>query len=330
MKIAVLGAGAWGTALASMLAGAGRDTVLWAREPEVVDDIRTSGENRTFLPGVALSDALAVTSDPQEAFAGAGVFLVVIPSQFLRASLAGFRELMGENPVVVCASKGIELDTLSPMSVVVEDALRGAGPRYAVLSGPSFAAEVARSMPTSVSLGCADPELGRELRELFSNSFFRVYSTTDYRGVELGGAMKNVMAIATGIADGLEFGLDARAALITRGLAEMSRLGQAMGADAKTFMGLSGMGDLVLTCTGDLSRNRQVGLKLGRGMSLEAITGEMKAVAEGVKTTKSLYDLSRAKGVELPITEQVYKIIYDGKEPGQAVKELMGRELKEE
>ncbi len=330
MKIAVLGAGAWGTALASMLAGAGRETMLWAREPDVVAEIRESGMNSSYLPGMALSRKLAVTSDPKEAFAGAGVFLVVIPSQFIRVSLERFRELMGHRPVVVCASKGIELDTLSPMSVVIEDALRGSDPQYAVLSGPSFAAEVARAMPTSVSLGCKDPELGRELRELFSNSFFRVYSTPDYRGVELGGAMKNVMAIATGIADGLEFGLDARAALITRGLAEMSRLGQAMGANAKTFMGLSGMGDLVLTCTGDLSRNRQVGLKLGRGMSLEAITGEMKAVAEGVKTTKSLYDLSRAKGVELPITEQVYKIIYEGKEAGQAVKELMSRELKEE
>lgn len=330
MKIAVLGAGAWGTALANMLAGSGRDTVLWAREEEVVQEILEHRENRTFLPGVNLSDKLGVTSDPAEAFAGADVFLVVIPSQFLRVSLAGFREYMGENPVVVCASKGVELNTLSPMSDVVADALEGMNPRYAVMSGPSFAAEVSSGMPTSVALGCADKELGCTLRELFSNEFFRVYSTTDFRGVELGGAMKNVMAIATGMCDGLKFGHDARAAIITRGLAEMSRLGVAMGAEAKTFMGLSGMGDLVLTCTGDLSRNRQVGLKLGRGMKLDDIVSEMKAVAEGVKTTKALFDLAQKKGVDMPITEQVYKIIYQDMEPGEAVKELMGRELKEE
>lgn len=330
MKIAVLGAGAWGTALASMLASVGQETVLWAREAEVVADIRSSRENKAFLPGVQLHESLAVTSDPQEAFTGAGVFLVVIPSQFLRSSLQSFRELLGKNPVIVCASKGVELETLSPMSTVVREALDGLDPQYAVLSGPSFAAEVVKNMPTSVALGCLDPELGCMLRALFSNPFFRVYSTTDYRGVELGGAMKNVMAIAAGIADGLDFGHDARAAIITRGLAEMSRLGQAMGAEAKTFMGLSGMGDLVLTCTGDLSRNRQVGLKLGQGMRLEAIVGEMNSVAEGIKTTQALHDLAHARGVELPITEQVYKILYENKEPAHAVTELMNRELRSE
>lgn len=330
MKTAVLGAGAWGTALADMLARNGRRTTLWARNPDVVAGMKKSGENRTYLPGVALSPELDITSDPVQAFDGADVVLVVVPSQFLRHTLHSFKELMPHRPVVVCASKGIELDSLSPMSVAVAEALSDREPRYAMLSGPSFADEVGRSLPTSVALGCEDEVLGRQLRELFSTSFFRVYSTSDYRGVELGGAMKNVMAIATGIADGLEFGHNTRAALITRGLAEMSRLGAAMGADVKTFMGLSGMGDLVLTCTGDLSRNRQVGLKLGRGMSLESIMGEMKAVAEGVKTTRSLYDLSGKLGVELPITEQVHKIIYQGKEPEEAVRKLMSRELREE
>ncbi|WP_272701068.1 NAD(P)H-dependent glycerol-3-phosphate dehydrogenase [Desulfovibrio sp. Fe33] len=330
MKIAVLGAGAWGTTLADMLAKNGRDTTLWAREPEVVEDIRSHRENRVFLPGVTLSEALKVESDPEIAFAGADYFLVVIPSQFIRPALAGFRDLLPNRPVIINASKGIELDSLAPISRVVADALEGKRPRYAALSGPSFAAEVSRDMPTSVSLGCEDHDLGRELQEVFSTPYFRVYFTPDYRGVELGGAVKNVIAIAAGMADGLGFGHDARAALITRGLAELSRLGEAMGGQERTFMGLSGMGDLVLTCTGDLSRNRQVGLRLGQGAKLEEIIGEMKAVAEGVKTTKSLHHLALKLDVELPITEEVYSILYEGKDPGQATRDLMSRDLKDE
>jgi len=330
MKIAVLGAGAWGTTLADMLAKNGRDTTLWAREPEVAADIRQHRENRVFLPGTTLSEALKVESDPETAFAGADYFLVVIPSQFIRPALAGFRDLFPDRPVIVNASKGIELDSLAPVSRVVAEALEGKRPRYAALSGPSFAAEVSKDMPTSVSLGCEDHDLGRELQEAFSTPYFRVYYTPDYRGVELGGAVKNVIAIAAGIADGLGFGHDARAALITRGLAELSRLGEAMGGQERTFMGLSGMGDLVLTCTGDLSRNRQVGLKLGQGKSLDEIIGEMKAVAEGVKTTQSLHHLAEKLEVELPITEQVYKILYEGKDPARATTDLMSRDLKDE
>ncbi|WP_207264973.1 NAD(P)H-dependent glycerol-3-phosphate dehydrogenase [Desulfovibrio sp. Huiquan2017] len=330
MKIAVLGAGAWGTTLADMLAKNGKDTTLWAREPEVVADIRQYRENRVFLPGVPLSESLKVESDPATAFDGADYFLVVIPSQFIRPALAGFHDLLPDRPVIVNASKGIELDSLAPMSRVVAEALEGKRPRYASLSGPSFAAEVSRDMPTSVSLGCEDHDLGRELQEAFSTPYFRVYYTPDYRGVELGGAVKNVIAIAAGIADGLGFGHDARAALITRGLAELSRLGEAMGGQERTFMGLSGMGDLVLTCTGDLSRNRQVGLKLGQGKTLDEIIGEMKAVAEGVKTTQSLHDLAGKLGVELPITEQVYRILYEGKDPARATTDLMSRNLKDE
>ena len=330
MKIAVLGAGAWGTTLADMLAKNGRETVLWAREPEVAAEIRETRENKTFLPGHILSDKLTVEHDPETAFKGADYFLVVIPSQFIRPALKSFVDILPDNPVIVCASKGIELDSLAPMSRVVAEALDGKHPRYASLSGPSFAAEVSADMPTSVSLGCDDHDLGRELQEAFSTPFFRVYYTPDYRGVELGGAVKNVIAIAAGIADGLGFGHDARAALITRGLAELSRLGQAMGGQERTFMGLSGMGDLVLTCTGDLSRNRQVGLKLGQGQKLDDIISEMKAVAEGVKTTNSLYNLSKKLEVELPITDQVYSILYEGKDPAQATMDLMSRDLKDE
>lgn len=330
MKIAVLGAGAWGTSLANMLAKNDVNTTLWAREPEVVADILNNHENSAFLPGVTLSDKLHAESDPATAFEGADYFLLVIPSQFIRPALEGFRDILPDNPVIVCASKGIELDSMAPMSRVVNQALEGKRPRYASLSGPSFAAEVVKDLPTSVSLGCEDHDLGRELQEAFSTSSFRVYYTPDYRGVELGGAVKNVIAIAAGIADGIGFGHDARAALITRGLAELSRLGVAMGGQERTFMGLSGMGDLVLTCTGDLSRNRQVGLKLGQGKKLDDIIGEMKAVAEGVKTTQALHDLAHKLGVELPITEQVYKILYEDKDPATATRDLMGRDLKDE
>jgi len=330
MKTAVLGAGAWGTALAHMLADNGVDTVLWSRNQSVVDDIRENRLNSRYLPGVDLSPRLKAETDIETALHGAQCHLLVIPSQHIRSALEDFRDLLPENPIIVCASKGIELGTLKPLSKVVSEALEGKRPRYAMLSGPSFAAEVSRKLPTSVSLGCEDHELGRELQSALSTQFFRVYFTPDFRGVELGGAVKNVMAIAAGIADGLEFGHDARAAIITRGLAEMSRLGLAMGGQQRTFMGLSGMGDLVLTCTGDLSRNRQVGLKLGQGRSLDDIIGEMNAVAEGVKTTQSLYDLSQKLDVVLPITEQVYKILYKDKDPARAVEDLMNRELKDE
>jgi len=216
------------------------------------------------------------------------------------------------------------------MSGVVWEELGDLGPRYAVLSGPSFAREVSQGLPTAVTLGCMDREFGPSLQRALSTHSFRVYLSQDYRGVELGGALKNVMAIATGISDGLEFGTDARAALITRGLAEMSRLGVALGAKGQTFMGLSGVGDLVLTCTGDLSRNRQVGLRIGRGESLDSIVGSMQAVAEGVKTTQAVHALGSAQNVELPITDQVYKMLYADKDPRQAVYDLMTRTLKEE
>jgi glycerol-3-phosphate dehydrogenase (NAD(P)+) len=255
---------------------------------------------------------------------------MAVPCQFLRSVLQRLVRRLGKRPAMICASKGIELSTLSPMSKVFEDELGDLKARYGHLSGPSFAFEVSKELPTSVALGCADKKLAREVQELFSTSYFRVYTTSDYKGVELGGAVKNIIAIAAGISDGLHFGHDSRAALINRGLAEMSRLGKAMGANPQTFMGLSGMGDLVLTCTGDLSRNRQVGMRLGQGQKLLDILGQMKMVAEGVKTTEAVYKLSKKLGVELPITDQVYSILYEGKDPAAAVKDLMARPLKEE
>lgn len=329
MKIAVIGAGAWGTTLANTLAKKGLETGLWVREPDLVKEIQTTGFNTIYLPDYKLCETLTCDSDPKKILSGADIFLVVVPSQFIRQILGNLKPLFPQNPIVVCASKGIELKTGAPMSRVISEALEGLSPRYAHISGPTFAYELSAEMPTSVVLGCEDSTLAKELQEVFSTSYFRVYSNPDFRGVEIGGAIKNIMAIAAGIADGLKFGHNARAALITRGLAEMSRLGKAMGADPATFMGLSGMGDLVLTCTGDLSRNRQVGLKLGQGLKLAEIL-KMRNVAEGVKTTKSVHELSKRLGVDMPLTEQIYRILYEDKDPAKAVCDLMARDLKQE
>lgn len=330
MRIAVVGAGSWGTTLAGLLADKGRDVSLWVREKELADIIRQTSENSWFLPQVKLPPSLRIFSDLEESLQGAQYVLMAVPCQFLRLVLRQMLSILPSHPVIVCCSKGIEIESLRPMSGVVMDELGDLGPEYAVLSGPSFAREVSQGLPTAVTLGCQNKALGADLQLSLSTEYFRVYLSSDYRGVELGGALKNVMAIATGICDGLEFGTDARAALITRGLAEMSRLGVALGAKAQTFMGLSGLGDLVLTCTGDLSRNRQVGLRMGRGESLQSIVHSMRAVAEGVKTTQAVYELGRREEVDLPITEQVYEMLYAQKEPRQAVYELMTRALKEE
>jgi glycerol-3-phosphate dehydrogenase (NAD(P)+) len=330
MNIAVIGAGSWGTTLAGLLADKGLPTSLWVREEELAGIIRDTSENAWFLPGIKLPSELQITSDLPTALDRAQSVLMAVPCQFLRYVLRQMRGSLPRFPTIVCCSKGIEIDSLQPMSDVVQDELSDLQPRYAVLSGPSFAREVSQRLPTAVTLGCADKVQGGVLQEALSTDYFRVYLSRDYRGVELGGALKNVMAIATGISDGLEFGTDARAALITRGLAEMSRLGVAMGAKAQTFMGLSGLGDLVLTCTGDLSRNRQVGLRIGRGEVLEAIVHSMRAVAEGVKTTQAVYELGRKTQVELPITQQVHGMLYANRDPRHAVRELMTRSLKEE
>ena len=330
MKIAVIGAGAWGTTLANLLAKNGHETCLWVREQELLTEIKSKRRNTWYLPEIELSDNLDSTSEMAKALDGIDYCLMVVPTQFTRSVLLSMKELLPPRPAMICASKGIELDTLCTVSQIFKEALAGMKHGFAHLSGPTFAYEVSSEMPSSVSLGCEDKKLAKSIQELFSSDYFRVYTNPDVTGVELGGAVKNIIAIAAGIADGLEFGTNARAALITRGLAEMSRLGKAMGANPKTFMGLSGMGDLVLTCTGDLSRNRQVGLKLGHGQKLYDILDQMKMVAEGVKTTKSVYDLAKKLKVELPITDQVYSILYEDKDPSLAVKELMSRDLKEE
>ncbi|MDY7000296.1 MAG: NAD(P)H-dependent glycerol-3-phosphate dehydrogenase [Thermodesulfobacteriota bacterium] len=330
MKIAVIGGGAWGTTLANVFAKKGLDTRLWVRERKVVAEIKAKRENSWYLPKITLHESLVVSADLGQVTDGADYFLFTVPSQFFRSVLLQCQKLLPKKPVVICANKGIELETLMTMSQVVMDVLGALKPRFAMLSGPSFAFEVSREMPTAVTLGCAEKKLAAKLQETLATQYLRVYTNTDFRGVELGGAFKNIIAIAAGVADGLGFGSNARAALITRGLAEMGRLGKALGAEPATFMGLSGMGDLVLTCTGELSRNRQVGLLLGKGQKLMEILKDMKAVAEGVKTTEAVHALGKKLKVELPITGQVFQVLYEDKDPTLAVRELMTRALKGE
>jgi glycerol-3-phosphate dehydrogenase (NAD(P)+) len=327
----VIGAGSWGTTLANLLAEKGVEVSLWVREREVLEQIRKQRVNETFLPGVRLDPRLKGVGSFEEAVAGMELVLVVVPSHVFRDVLGGIGAFLRAGAPLMAATKGIENRTLMTMSQVVADTLPGDFARpFACLAGPSFAKEVCRKSPTAVTIACADPIQAERLQRLFYADYFRVYVTHDVIGTELGGALKNVIAIAAGAADAMEFGHNARAALITRGLAEITRLAVAMGAHPLTLAGLAGMGDLVLTCTGDLSRNRTVGFKIGKGMRLDEITGAMKMVAEGVRTTRSAYELARKVGVDMPITNQVYQILYEGKAPAEAVRDLMTRELKAE
>ena len=334
---AVLGAGSWGTALAILLAEKGVETTLWARKEETARKIRDAGENPLYLPGFPLPPDLEVTPELERALSGKEVVLLAVPSHGMRQTARLISDMIGagilERPprVYVSAAKGIENETFMTMTEVLSEVLpREPSHELAVLSGPSFAKEVALKMPTAVTIAAFSEETARMLTELFSTDFFRVYSTLDVTGVQLGGAVKNVMAVAAGISDGLGFGTNTRAALITRGLAEMSRLGLKLGANPLTFAGLAGLGDLVLTCTGDLSRNRQVGLKLGKGQTMEEIRSSMNQVAEGIRTSKSLYRLSRRHNVEMPITAEVYKVVHKGLDPRKAVRSLLDRPPKPE
>ncbi len=330
MKISILGAGSWGTALANVLAGKGEDARLWARSEDVARDVNERRLNSRYLPGQALSPGLRADTDLPRVLSGTSCVVLAVPCQHLALFLREHRRHFPAGIGVVCASKGVELGTFRTMGQVVRDELADLQPRYAVLSGPSFASEVVAGMPTAVALGCADQALADLAQGLFATENFRVYVNSDVLGVELGGAVKNIMAIASGISDGLGFGENARAALITRGLSEMSRLGAAMGARAATFMGLSGMGDLVLTCTGDLSRNRRVGLGIGRGRTLGEVLAGMHNVAEGVKTAQAVHALGLDRGIELPITAQVHAVLFEDKNPSDAVRELMTRPLRGE
>jgi len=328
MKCAVVGAGAWGTALANVLAANGHSVALWAREADVVESINDQRENRRFLPGVCIHDRVRATGVMTDALGGAELVTYVAPSHALRDVVATGASTVQANAVLVVASKGIERESLAIMTDVVSETLS----RHAVvaLSGPSFAAEVANGQPTAVVAASTDTEAAERVQRALSSDVFRVYTHDDVVGVELGGALKNVMAVATGIAEGVGLGFNSRAALITRGLAEMTRLGVALGANPATFAGLAGLGDLVLTCTGALSRNRALGIEIGKGSSLEHALEGKDTVAEGVLNTISTRALAEREGVDMPIVLAVHRILFEGQPPRRAISELMKRELRAE
>jgi glycerol-3-phosphate dehydrogenase (NAD(P)+) len=329
--VAVIGAGSWGTALANLLADKGCPTILWSFEEDVAEAIEREHRNTTYLPEIELDARLRATSDLAEALDGARAVVSVSPSHVVRQVMTRAAPLLSDDVLVISASKGIENDSLQTMDEVLGDVL-GAdiARRAAFLSGPSFAIEVARGHPTAITMASRDRAAAEAAQDLFQTERFRVYTSSDVRGVELGGSLKNVIAIGAGVVDGLGYGHNTRAALITRGLAEITRLGEALGADALTFAGLAGMGDLILTCTGGLSRNRHVGVELGKGESLDDILGSMTQVAEGVRTARSAYDLSKREGVEMPITDEVYAMLYEDRPAALALENLMLREPKPE
>ncbi len=324
----VVGAGAWGTALADLMARNGHHTTLWARETDVVADVNAHHRNTRFLSGVALSPNLTATDDLAAAVASANSITFVAPSHVLRGVIRSAAHAVREDAVLIVATKGIERESFALMTDIVAEELPGRS--VVALSGPSFAAEVAQRQPTAVVAASRDAAAALRTQQLFSSPEFRVYTQRDVIGVELGGALKNVMAVATGVLDGLGLGFNPRAALITRGLAEMTRLGVALGAEASTFAGLAGMGDLVLTCTGSLSRNRTVGVEIGQGRPVEEVLHSRETVAEGVVTTQSAHALAQARGVEMPIVRTMHRILFEAMPPRDAIAELMARALRAE
>lgn len=330
-SIGVIGAGSWGTALARILARKGHRVTIWGREPEVVQDILEQRENRTFLPGVALPETLEATSNLSEAVAGKEILVSVVPAQFVSLVFRDIAGALAPDVQVISASKGIEVSTGRRMDEVLSGLLTPEQARLLTfLSGPSFATEVSREAPTAVVVASRSSRAALNAQEIFQTEHFRVYTNPDVLGVELGGALKNVIALAAGVIAGMGFGHNTLAALITRGLAEITRLGVAMGADPATFSGLAGMGDLVLTCTGSLSRNRTVGYRIGQGEPLEEILKGMKGVAEGVRTVQAVRELSRVVGVEMPICGEVHALLWEGRDAKEAVRNLMLREPKPE
>jgi len=331
MRIAVLGGGGWGTTLAGLLDSADHDVRLWVRRSSLAREIAATRENAAYLPGVRLSDTVDIHADLSVAISNAELLVVAVPSHAVRKLGETLAPLLNDAPLLVSTSKGIEPTTLQTMSSVLADALPAAlTDNVSVLSGPSFAAEVARGLPTAVTVAAHNHAVAEKVQTTFSAPTFRVYTTTDVVGVEVGGAVKNVIALAVGVSDGLGYGYNARAALITRGMAEVVRLARRMGAQAQTLSGLSGMGDLILTCTSDLSRNRNVGLRLGRGESLDSIQHSTTTVAEGIRNCRSILDLARSLDVEMPIVEQTCALVHDGKSPTQVVTTLLSRQTKPE
>jgi len=330
-KISVIGGGSWGTTIAKHLAEKDYEVTLWVRQKEIKEAIVEKRENPIYLPGIKLPGDIFPTDLLHEALSNKDLLVFSIPSQYVREILKEGERYIAKNSIIINTAKGIELSTTKLMHEVFEEMLpKNIRERFASLSGPSFALEVAKRKPTAVSIASRNLEVAKTAQKVFSNEYFRAYVTEDVTGVEIGGSLKNVIAIAAGIADGIGLGANSRSALITRGLAEMTRLGVKMGANSMTFLGLAGVGDLVLTCTGELSRNREVGFKIGEGEKLGDILSRMKMVAEGVKTSLAAKELAQRFGVDMPITEQVVSVLYEDKPPQKAIFELMTRELKHE
>lgn len=330
-SITLFGAGSWGTALSVHLASAGRDVVLWARRPEVAEEIRRTSHNPTYLPELLIPSSVEITTDLEEAARASNLWGMAIPSQNLRARAEALRPFVHPEVRMVALSKGIENETLLTMSQVLDDVFDEVPTeQIGALYGPSHAEEVAEGRPTAVVAAASGEDEARCIQSAFMTERLRVYLSTDVLGVEIGGSAKNVLAIAAGIADGISHGDNAKAALVTRGLAEIRRLGEALGADPQTFAGLSGIGDLVVTCMSRHSRNRYLGEQISTGRSLDEVVNDMEMVAEGVRTTRSVYNLSKHHGVEMPITEAVYAVFFDNKSPRKMVKRLMTRSPKHE
>ncbi len=331
MRIAVIGAGGWGTALASLLVSGGHQVRLWVRRAALYGQLRDKRENSLYLPGISLPEMLSYTTSLAEAVSRTELLVLAVPSHVMREVALALKPCLERTSLLVSVSKGIEEETLQTMSAVLTEVLgESLRKRLAVLSGPSFAAEVACGLPTAVTVAAQVANVYATVQRVFASSRFRVYTTADVVGVEIGGAVKNVIAIAAGVSDGLGYGHNARAALITRGLAEIVRLAVRMGAEPQTLSGLSGVGDLVLTCTSDLSRNHRVGVQLGKGEDIGAVLQGMTMVAEGVRTCRSVFSLAQRLSVEMPIVEQVYALLYTGKPPRQVVADLLAREVKPE
>ncbi len=327
MKVTTVGAGSWGTALSNVFADAGHDVQVWGREASVVNAINQKHENPKYLPGKVLSHSLGATLDLAKALDRAQVVICAVPTQKIRAVFSPFADRLA-GKVVLNTSKGLEMGTLMRVSEIFESMNSGA--RYAALSGPSFALEVVEQQPTAVTIASTHKELALELQQAVSTPYFRAYTSSDVVGVEVAGALKNVVALATGIVRGRKLGYNAQAAVINRGMAEMVRAGRVLGAEGTTFLGLAGMGDLVLTCTGPLSRNLQAGILIGEGKPLDQVISALGGVAEGVYTAQSAQELSKKISIEMPIFHEIHGILYEGKTLEGAVASLMGRDLREE
>ena len=330
MKISIIGAGAFGTAMAIAAERAGNDVLIWAHDPEVAETIRETGENPVYLRGVKLTGNVRATSDLVEAAQFSDTLLMVVPSHHYREVLTNLRPNLHREVRVISGTKGIENDSLEPMSALTRDVLGAQLAALAVLSGPTFAIETAKGVPSVAVVASRDVEFAQQVQHAMSSPSFRLYHSQDVTGVELAGSLKNVIAIAAGVLEGLGLGYNTNAALITRGLREITRLGVVLGGSLETFAGLAGMGDLVLTCTGALSRNRTVGVLLGKGQSLEDILRDAKFVAEGIKTTRSAQQLAERHQIEMPITREMHRVLYEGESPRDGIQRLMTRALKAE